>query len=314
LTIFGFILVYFFQQGIVGFFKASCLGMLAAVLLGFFLNKDQVTVKFSFPTAKKLLNYSIHFLSVFFLFQAVDIFDRWLIKEYLSLENVGIYAIATRVSGLFQITVASFGLAWAPHAFTIKDRQNAKHIFKKVFDLYVAVGLAIVACIVILRTELIAVFAPSYQAAYHVIAALLIFNFLMGLVYVLTIGIYIAKRTEFLTFAGVFAIITKVVLSLLLVKNMGLIGIVLGSIAQAIVWVGVQVYFSQKYYRVDYGYIRNPAIFFLLVVFILAVSWFDGNAWLSFTWRTVTKIIIIAMLGTGSFFYVKRNIPHIQVT
>ena len=69
----GFYFVYVAEEGISGFFKASCIGLLVANIIGFYYTREEIFISFDSKKVKNLLSYSIHFITVSFLFQISNV-------------------------------------------------------------------------------------------------------------------------------------------------------------------------------------------------------------------------------------------------
>lgn len=271
LTGLGFYFVYFGKENIYGFFKASAISSSASLIISMIAVRTNLWLTFSAETARRMLNYSVHFLSVFFLFQATEMLDRFLLRQYYDLEKIGIYSIGTRVSALIMLVTGSMALAWMPRAMEMKEDAGAGKIYRRMFTAYVSLGFVIVSFLIVFRSLILRFFAPGYEEASGIISILSVFNFLMGFVYVFTIGIQLSARTKVVTTSAVAAITTKVILSFVLVGNYGMEGLAWASLAESVVWISFQHYFSQKLHPIPFDY---KVLLFLPLFFIMA--WLTG--------------------------------------
>lgn len=303
LSTLGFILVYYYSFGVEGFFIASLIGLSFASVLGFILNKEKLILKIDFSIVKTLLNYSVHFLSVFILMQVTLVIDRYLINKFFSLEYNGIYAIAMRIGGIVTLFIGAFSMAWMPYVFKIYKEDNAKEIFKKVLNLYLIVTSILLFGIMIFRAELIQFFAPEYGAAFITSALLAIFNVISGFTTVLTIGIHISKKTYILTIAAIVSIVVNILASILLAKFYGLHGIALGSILGGVFWIAIQYFYSQKYYRIDFD-IKYLLLF--IVVVVLQVILTDQFRSVETTTIILKSIAFLVFAAIGAFLAIRQ--------
>lgn len=295
LTGLGFYLVYIKNLGINGFFIASLAGLSISSIIGFFLIRNEIYFHFSMETFKKIFKYSIHFLSVMTLFQLTFIIDRYLINYFLSLNENGVYSIAVRISSMINFIISSFGLAWMPIVFNSYKKPRVKELFNNVFELYVFLGSFTIFGIYIFREDLLQFFAPNYLESMHVITILLIYNFVMGFTYVFTIGIQITKNTKLISTSAIFAISINIIISILLVNNMGLEGIAIGSLLGAFVWIIIQHIYSQKFYKVKYSYLTFVITITILMLCILFCEYIDFGA-SSITTKTIILMLLLIVL------------------
>ncbi len=307
LTILGFYFVYFKDLNIIGFFYASVISVIASSLIASYMNRNILSLQFDLKEAKKLLRYSIHFLSVFFLFQITDLVDRYLIKNVISIEDVGIYSIGSRIAGVLQIGLGAFATAWMPHALGLKDDPSANRIFSQGWTAYMLIGTFVVSGIILFRPELLLFFAPDYAESSFVIVLLCLFNFIMGMAYTFSLGIQLSKRTAVISKIGIVVIGVKVILSVLLVGPYGINGIAMASLIESFCWIGVQHYFSQKYFPLKYPYIVL-VISTLLLVSVILFSEYMSPSLQSLPFRMLFSIGLTAiMFVLVKYFIINRG-------
>lgn len=253
-TSLGFVLVYSFRQGVVGFFRASVVALVLTIVVGLVVSKDALTLAFDSSVARRVLKYSLPFVWVFLLFQSANVLDRFLITRFLSLSDAGVFSVANKVAGVVALAISSFAVAWFPYAMRAKAEPDARELYAGVFSLYVAAATILVNGICIFRGEIIRVVAPGYAAAYGSIAILCLYYVVAGSVSILTIGLHIAERTKHIAGAALASVATNVIASVCLVQVMGLEGVAIGSLAGSVVWIVLQVRKAQELYRIPFSY------------------------------------------------------------
>ncbi len=299
LTAFGFYYIYFQGENILGFFRASLISSSVSMLTGLLVIRKDIHWLIDFQELKRLLSYSIYFLSVFFLFQVTDIIDRYLIKTFYTLDEVGIYSIGSRLSSVILIATSAVSLAWMPYAIEIKDRKDSDNIYRRMFNAYVIAGFVLVSILIVLKQELITVFAPSYGDSAIIVVLLSTFNFLMGFVYVFTIGIQLSKKTWVLPIAAITAVLVKLVLSITLIGPYGISGIAFASVLEAIIWVGIQHLYSQRFWRISFNYwILIYPLSILLVYYASSLA--DDEASL------INKALLLLAISGIALFHFKK--------
>ncbi len=307
LSLLGFVLVYSYHYSVEGFFIASLIAMIIALMVSFYFNRKETHLYYNPRKMMSLTKYAIHFLSVSLLLKFTDIIDRYLLKEYMSLSTVGIYSLGFRISSIFNFFLGAISMAWIPYAMSMKDHPEAKYIFRKVFELYLLSGFIIVTLIMIFRDELIRFFAPDYGEAFNIIGILIAYNFLMGFAYFITLGIQIKKVTKYFSFVAILSVITNVIVSIALVHELGSLGIALGTLAGGLVWIGILHFISQKYFYVRISYL-------MIIILSLFIALFFGAGYylhehpLDHSIKILLKISLsIVILGVIFFMIYKKN-------
>lgn len=273
LSLGGFIMVYFFKVGLVGFFRASVLALLFSVGVGLYLIRDEVFLTFDFKRFKHIFSVSIHFLSVLLLLKLVDVLGRYFMKEYSpqSLSDIGLYAIGARIAGIIMFLLTAFSTAWYPYALSIKDDPDADQKINKVHDIFFTVCGFIALSIIIFRYELIMFFAPLYKGAYSIIPFLLLTNIFHQTAGLYTLGLYYTKQTKYISYSAAVSMIVNVTCSYLLIRTYGVIGYAIAGLLGVAVWVLLQKYYSQKMFFIKFNY-KIVLLFALLYVAAIKLS------------------------------------------
>lgn len=292
-TSLGFVLVYSFRQGVVGFFRASVVALVLTIVVGLVVSRGDLTLAFDPSMARRLLKYSLPFVWVFLLFQSANVLDRVLITRFLSLSDAGVFSVANKVAGVVALAVSSFAVAWFPYAMRVKAERDARELYAGVFSLYVAAAAILVNGICIFRGEIIRIVAPGYAAAYGSIAILCLYYVVAGSVSILTIGLHIAERTKHIAGAALASLATNVVASVCLVQVIGLEGVAIGSLVGSVVWIVLQVRKAQTLYRIPFSY----GFGFWAAAVTLAVAY--GGSQFDMWLGSVGTAVRIAMKGLG---------------
>lgn len=310
LVILGFIFVYYQNMGIVGFFRASSIASIISLVICLIFTKNELYLHIDKKALKIILNYSLHILSVGILFNLVNLLDRFIISEFIDLSNVGIYSIGVRISSIMGLAISSFALAWFPLALKIKDEQNSQVIYQKIHKLYFTVSAILLSGLILSSREIISLFAPDYNNAYFTIVILGTYLVLNGSIYFYSLGLHITKKTKYLTTSAVAAIITNIVVSISLVSIMGISGVALGTLSGTIIWVAIQLYYSQKMYFIKYNY--KSLITFLLSSIVVTIStvYIDSITMIFSITGIVFKAIFIISL---SYLLIRINLRNINL-
>jgi O-antigen/teichoic acid export membrane protein len=291
LVLLGFLFVYHYKMGVLGFYRASSIAYIVTLFFCFWFTRVDFSIKFSKKALKTILNYSIHILSVGILFSLVNLFDRYIIAEYSNVEGVGLYSIGVRISGIMGIAVASFSLAWFPISMNIKENKEAIQTYNRVHHFYYIVSTIMLVGLLLFRKELIGIFAPDYMKSYNVIGILGAQLIINGTIYFYSLGIHIKKRTKYLTYSGIISIIANIIISISLVKNYGIDGVAFGTLISSIIWVIIQFYFSHKLYPIPFK--TQPV---LISVIICSIAYFISPAIDSF----FSHSLFISILAKGT--------------
>ncbi len=305
LVLLGFLFVYAYEMGIVGFFRASVLSLgITLVLLLAFLWKE-VSLTFDWKVLKNLLSYSVHLLSASFLFLVTNLIDRYLILHYYSLEEIGIYAIGVKISSLVGLGTGAFTVAWFPIAMKIKDDDDASSIYKKVHNLYFLLALGALFVLFLFRKELILIFAPDYMESYRLISILSLFLIVHGAMFFYGLALHIKNKAKYLTISSVFSVVINLVVSVVLLNFIGLEGIAWGTLVGSFSWIAIQYYLCNRIYEIKFNYLLSLGVLLFLIVVDFMVEYYDMCT-------TELSIYSIAFKIVGSLL-VLLGVYHIRI-
>ncbi len=169
--------------------------------------------------------------------------DQLFIKHYLGIEQVGYYALATRVIYAAQLLPSLIVSVLFPVISRYAtDRERLEPLFKKIFWLLVGIG-ALVAGIIFIAKPLLIIAAPQYLSALPIVSGLsgiLIFMFPSVWLDSVLVALNKQKQDFYLTFGAAGL---NIILLFILVQPYGFSGAVYATIiSQAINTVATYIY------------------------------------------------------------------------
>lgn len=273
LTLLGFYFVYYTGSDYEGFYRASLIAVSISVLLGLYYNTKYISLSFNTSLFKQIIKFSIHFVSVFVLFQVNNLIDRFLINHFIDIKAVGVYSIGFRIATMANIIYSSFTLAWYPYAMSLKNSEHLQTIFNIVHKIFIIISILIISIVWLYRAELIYIFAPDYHDSYYIILILLVSNIITSGAFIYSLGLHYTNKTKYLSYAAFFSVLINFVVSIITVNFWGINGIAIGTLLGSIVWVFYQYYHAQKNFYIDFDN-RYYLFFFLFILFYFTLDLF----------------------------------------
>jgi len=301
LTILGFVFVYFYNSDYEGFYRASVIAVFCSTIVGFIFVKNNITFKFDLGLLKTILKFSIHFVSVFILFQLNTLLDRYLINEFIDLKSVGIFSIASRIATMSNIVFSSFSLAWYPLAMSLKNSEHLQLVFNTIHKVFVASCILMLLGVWLFRAELLLIFAPDYGDAIPLIFILLVANVLNSSTFIYSLGLHFANKTKYLSYGALISVIGHILVSVLFVNVLGIYGIALGALVGSFLWTLSLYLFSQNNFKIFY----DKKHFLCLGITMLALSIIDLFWAQSVTIVLVPVLIKLALISIVTYFIYK---------
>ncbi len=219
-------LVVVFKKGVLGIVLGSLSGAAVLCGLGTFFLKDKIAFSFDKALAMDSLSYSIPLMFAALPVVILTMSDRFFLKWYSAIDQVGLYTIGYKIGNLIQLGVVwPFILAWGPFVISISNKPNHKHIYAKVLDYYLIISLLLTLGISILAKDILMwVAPPAFWNAYRVVILVALSYTIYGVFGILNAGIYITKKTKYVPITTGVAAVLNLALNYLLIPIFGMMG------------------------------------------------------------------------------------------
>jgi O-antigen/teichoic acid export membrane protein len=225
--------------------------------------------QFSLDKCRLLLRYSIPLVP-----SGVGVFlnlyaDRLVIKHLRSVADVGLYGVGYRVATIVLLLLVGFQGAATPLILAGKDDRTTPRDIARIMRIFWALALSSFVALSLLATPMIRILAASsYQSASSVVPFLVIASLFSGM-YFFAPGLVIAKKTVTMAKLTAFSGIANLLLAIVLVPPLGIVGAGISTAVTSLLWFGLLIRQSQRYYRVPH---RWPPLVTALTVIVAFVG------------------------------------------
>lgn len=246
--------------------------LLWVVLLSFTLSR--CGLQFHRRKLTPILIYSAPFLFTTITSLVSNQLDRFLLNSYISLQAVGLYALAAKFSSVLSLLIAEpFNRSYGAYRFSIMNTTEAPIIQARVVR-YLLVGSAFLALGIAFFTQdvLRYIARPEFWGAADVLP-LLLFAAVIGMAaYPLQTGMLYRKKSKYIFYISVAAAATSALANFTLIPIYGLYGAACAQIAVGGVSVMLTHIASRRYFPVAYDYAKLAKLLGLLAV-LLAIGY-----------------------------------------
>ena len=279
-----FVLV--FKLGVRGFILGQMLGSFAGVLASFSFARNRYRFAISGKLLKQMLTFSLPLIPSSLTVLLWSYIDRFFIRNYLSIGEVGIYGIGVRFASLASILLMGMNMALTPIIYASYKKEETPENLSRIFSLFVlAVTPLLMGALFFSREVLVVMTTEKYYAAAAVIPFLMT-GAILSQLYNFAPGIFIAKKTYLIIVVNAVACLFSVGANLLLIPRIGILGAGIVNAANGLVVFSIYILFGQRVYKIPYrgGDIviacASVAVSFLVCRFAL-----DGMQ--VFSWRSL---------------------------
>ncbi|TAH33730.1 hypothetical protein EYC59_04360 [Candidatus Saccharibacteria bacterium] len=253
---------------------------------------------------RELLKYSVPLIPNTISWWVINAADRTIIAIFLGVASNGIYAIAYKFPTIFTTIFSYFGLSWAESASVHINSKDRDTYFSEVMTASVKF-FGSLTCVMIAFMPIVfpLLVDKAYSEAYQYIPILIAASFFSATA-ALYGAIYIAKKkTKDIAMTTIWAGVLNVVLSLVLIKFIGLYATAFAAAVAYLVLTVYRHHDSKKYVAITYegNVLIQIALFF---IFTTAVYYYNA----------LPVTIAGAVAAAGVAVFLNRSIVGIAKT
>lgn len=290
------LLVVGFRRGVHGMVEANLLGTAVNCLLLWSVIRPYLKLEINYDKWKGAARYGIPFVPHTLCSMLMDGVDRYLIKIYVSISEVGIYAIASRLTSPIDLLINAMQQATMPQRYLVYKEPDKLSVYTDICKY--AVG-AVVLCGLILslfgKEIVMLLFPSSYWGSAKLIPLFCLAAFFRTLYYYTgATGVDQVRKTYFYPLFTVSALIVNVIANWFLIRSFGITGAAWASIIGAATLFAVSFGCSQYHFKISYpwSFIITALISAVLIFAVL----FMIQEW-SFFLALIIKVLLVCLLA-----------------
>lgn len=286
LTVF---MVAYLRWGIYGGILPAVISMNFFSLIGLYVSLKSLRVGRWFPTTeliKEMALYGLPFTVAMLASALIPSVDRLFLVRYSSLSEMGIYAVATKVSSLMGLVVGAFSIAFGPYAFSVWDRDEARRLFGELCAWLVILLVFLSLLISAVGGLLLHIAATKdYSIAVLLLPPLTLSYVFQGMLEFTLLGIAWGKKPIYNLVVVLSGLASMLAFNYALVPSMTTMGAALAFLVSKALMNLVAYVFSSRYYHIDFGLRR---IFGVLAVALGAL----GLVYLDFYAHSIATLFL----------------------
>lgn len=228
--------------------------------------------------SKELLKYSYPIaitVIVSWIFQSSD---KLFIKQYGTLEELGLYAAAFKIISLLNIIQTGFNTFWTPVSFEKykKEKENIE-FFQKIFNLVSFAMLCIGVCILLGKDILILLLGKKFEGALKIFPTLILMPVMNTVSEVTVVGINFKKKTKYHLIISLIITVINLILNYIMVQKYGAVGAAISTGITFYIFFLLRTYFSKKVYDCKYKINKFIYLSFLVMIYSIYLSINQAN-------------------------------------
>lgn len=298
------------SEGLRGVFAGRVLGDICGLLAMAAYSVTDLRIRFSGRIAYAMTAYGLPVMGGSLLTMALDGSGRFFLNHYSNLEQVGLYAVAIKISGVMRMLVVyPFVTAWGGLIFQIAQKPGARLIYSKIMSYVLVLSVAIALAFSLLSPFFLRLLATKeYSGSLSVVPWLFLVQAVMILQHPYSVGIYLACATKWLLPIYASGIAVNLILNRALAPRYGMLGVAWSWLGAWIVITILMSCVGQHYYAVRYEYkplMISLGLCGLVFLGIAALPEFPRVPGLIFL--SVFSVLIVACAAVYLYLDVRRT-------
>jgi O-antigen/teichoic acid export membrane protein len=291
-TVISILAVVSWDAGVEGPFIGLLAGSTVSALYGLALVWRRLAARPSRRELDTMLRFGLHLIPTALALWALSLIDRLMLAKLADLDELGQYAIASRIALPVLLLVTALGVAFSPFVLSLyqSDPEREKHVRARVLTDFTA-GLVFVGLVSALwARELGELVAPGFDEAYRAVGLVAFGLVAFGISSVVVAGISFARETKWLTLYSGSAAALNIVLNLVLIPPLGMIGAALATLAAYALLAALYYRRAQILYPTPY---RGALVVGITAtgLVLMPLGAIDYDSWMA---ATVVKLAAVA--------------------
>jgi O-antigen/teichoic acid export membrane protein len=302
-SIFGALMILFFvlvyEQGILGYFIGTSIASFIVAIIGWYYTRDYLRFnRLHTDWWPQLLRFGAPLvpsgLAMYFMSTA----DRWFIQFYHGPEQLGLFAVAAKISMIMVFGVEVFRKAWWPVAMDAMHSKDGPETFRLIAKIYFGIGCAATFLLSLLSPTLTSLFADiEFYLAWQIVGILAWKAFLYGFYLIASAGIWKREKTHLSLYITGVAALFGIFLNYFCVPEFGSTGAAFATVVTYFLWISVTIVVSEKLWPLGLN------LFFFLLTFLTSIG---VSLWLnlikpgSFNFFDITLICLVMVISLFS--------------
>ena len=225
------ILVVNMKMGISGVFISNLISSFILFLLTFYYLLEKFNIEhISSSIIKKLLGFGYPFILAGIFSMIIEFSDRYMIKYFLDLDQLGLYSASYKWGGIMLLFVMAFNSAWQPFFL---NKENQKEGNFENIAMYVSVIFIMMWAFIITYVESSItsfewngkfLLGKEYWSSMHIIKWVALGYMFHGIYLLLLPYIYIQSETKWVALIRGLGASANIILNILLIPRIDILG------------------------------------------------------------------------------------------
>ena len=307
---FNVLFIIIFRWGIESIFYAFIISYSYQFVISFISCIKYFSFIFDKAQIRSLTSFGISFLFYGLFLISLDLIDRFFLGYFKGEGAVGIYSACYRIGMAMNLIISGFRTAWIPFFLNLKDEENNKEIFSRIFSLFTFGAMLLFLIISLFANDIVQIKIGSitfldqkYWSGMVIVPYILLAYFFFGLYTNLNIASYYENKIKYLIISTFAGCVSNIIFNLILIPPFSIMGAAIATLLSYFIMFIVLYVYSQKVYYIPYEWnklssiiIGTTFLFFASNYLIGSVQVIQSNIYFSYFIKIIAVLILLYVI------------------
>ena len=223
---------------------------------------------FSFEVLIRMLKYGFPLVVHGIGWVIMNASDKFILKEYSNLEQVGIYSVGHTLGYGVMIIIGSFGNAWPQMMFAYDKKKDASKFYGKTLTYYVAIlGLVWVGITLFSKDIVMLMTHEKFWDGHQVISLIALAYIIHGAFNITSSGIYTKAKTHIEFILTPLTVCLCILLNFFFISKWGMMGAAWATLFSFSFQFLLYTVMANKYVKINFEW----GVLFRIILLIVAI-------------------------------------------
>lgn len=237
---------------------APFLGMICSntilITVLIYTSRKDLTFRVSKVFYRMGIVYGGQFVMSSLLVYAYDSLDKFVIKEILSVADVGVYSLGYRIGSLHKILIyLPFALVWAPLRMEYRKSPDNAFFIKKIASYYTVGSIVFIVACVVWGNDVLTLLFPQqeYSVSLQIFPVVMMGYLFFGWTDIFNFGVYVNNKFLYLSLVPIVGAVINCGLNILLLPKYGVAVSAYIFMLTYLIAAMMLFFISNKYYKLS---------------------------------------------------------------
>lgn len=300
--------VIIIKEEALGLLKAKLIANVLMLPLYLYIIKRESSFQIDRAIIKNIFLFSLPMMPILLTSWVMNMSNRIFIENYFTLQEVGIFSMASKLSSVVTILLGALFTAYNPMFYRLasnEDQLMAKNKIQELNQLLVGAILMVSFVVVLFSKEVVFILNSRYQEAVLYIPILVLANAVNYLAGIYSLMIYQNKKSGIIMYIYIIGAIFSIIFNYILVPQFGAFGASWVNVIASLMILLLSIHYAKKNYYIPLQY-----TYILLGIAISVIILYINNCVNISILFFIVKIVLV--LVVCFFLYKKRKLINIK--